>query len=389
MKNLHLTQEQVTQILEEIAQRKEGVMMVMQIALEAIMRAEREVFNQEYGDVSNGYRMRKTFGHGKLLELRVPRTRFGAFYPVILALLKDQEEEIRKIAFSLYGAGLTTQQVSKIFEEIYGKAYSTSQISRLFESAREEVRIWLERPLEAYYPIIFIDATFIHVKREDSVSKEAFYTVLGVKPDLTREVLAIVNMPTENVTGWTEVFRSLRKRGVEEIGLMVSDNITGITDAISRIFGGTDIQLCAVHLMRNTKNKVNSKDKPAVKRWLKDIFRTGDSSYTRQQAIEKWEAFCDYWGRKYPGIKRMKKDPIYWYYFTYLQYDYRIQSMIYSTNWIERLNRDYKRVTRMRGALPNSDSALLLLGHVAMTKEAYKWKVTSLKYETEKFRWSE
>lgn len=389
MKNLNLTQEQVTKILQEVAQRKEGVSLVMKIALEAIMRAEREIHNLMYDDVSNGYRFRKTFGRGKLLELQVPRSRYGAFYPVILALLKDQEEEIRNLAFLLYGEGLTTEQVSKIFKEIYGRFYSTSQISRMFDYARQEVQAWLERPLDRYYPIIYIDAIFIPVRRGESVSKEAFYTVLGVKADLTREVLAIFNMPTENASGWTEVFRRLRARGVEGIGLVISDHIPGIQDSLGRVFGGTQLQLCVVHLKRNIKNKVKPKDRPEINLWLKDIFRTGDNTYTRTKAWKKWEWFCDYWGQKYPSIKRMKSNPDYRQYFTYLEYDYRIQSMIYSTNWIERLNRDYKRVTRMRGALPNPESAMLLLGYVAMNKSAYQWKVTNLKYETEKFRWEE
>ena len=102
MRKLHFTQEQVTKILEEIAEQNGGVPMVMKMALEAIMRAERTLHNKENGDVSNGYRYRKTLGQGKLLELQVPRSRYGAFYPVILALLKDQEEEARQLAFHLY-----------------------------------------------------------------------------------------------------------------------------------------------------------------------------------------------------------------------------------------------------------------------------------------------
>ena len=344
--------------------------------------------NQENGDVSNGYRYRKTFGHGKLLELKVPRTRFGAFYPVILALIKDHEEELRRLAFNLYGAGLTTSQVGEIFKDFYGKFYSTSQVSRLFNYAREEVHTWLKRPLDKYYPIIYIDATFIPVRRGYSVSKEAFYTVLGVKDDRTREVLAIYNMPTENLAGWTDVFASLQSRGVEEIGLMVSDGIQGIDEALLRYYPGTDLQLCVVHLERNVNKRVRKKDRKQVMNAFKEIVRTADRSYTPEQAWEQWQRFCERWGRIYPSFKRMKHER-YRQYFTYLKYDYRIQSMIYSTNWIERLNKDYKRVTRMRGALPNSDAVILLIGHVAMTRKAFERKVPKLNYETQKFRWLE
>jgi len=389
MKTLHFTQDQVTKILEEIAQKEDGYSQVMKIALESIMRAERELHNETYGDVSNGYRFRKTFGRGKLLELQVPRSRFSSFYPVILALLKDKEEEIRQLAFHLYGAGLTTAQVSKIFGEFYGKRYSESQVSRLFGYARREVEAWLKRPLDSYYPIIYIDATFISVRRGDSVSKEAFYTVLGVKEDRTREVLAIFNMPTENLVGWTEVFASLKERGVQAVGLLVSDHIRGIEEVIWRYFPDCALQLCVIHLQRNLAKRVKMKDRGRMMEDFKEVFRTSDSSYTYSQGWEQWQRFCNRWGRIYPSIKKMKDDIRYQWYFTYLNYDYRIQSMIYSTNWIERLNRDYKRVTRMRGALPNPSSVILLLGHVAMTRNAYERKVPKLLYETKKFFWKE
>jgi len=387
--NLHFTQEQVTQILGEIASKKEGYTKVLKIALEAIMRAEREIHNMEFNDVSNGYRIRKSFGGGKLLELKIPRSRFGAFYPLILALLKEEEEEALQLAFHLYGAGLTTAQVGEIFQSFFGKHYSTSQISRLFDYAREDVQAWLERTLDSYYPIIYIDATFVSVRRGDSVSKEAFYTILGVKADGTREVLTVFNMPTENLVGWDEAISSLKRRGVKKIGLVVSDNIANIEEVILKYFAEAEIQFCVVHLQRNILKRVKSKEKFQVSKELKDIFRTGDSRYTREEALQRWYKFLDKWGKVYPSLNRMKKNIRYQWYFSYLSYDYRIQSMIYTTNWIERLNRDYKRVTRMRGAFPNPESALLLLGHVAMTRKAYDKKISSLKYETKKFQWDE
>ncbi|GAP43963.1 transposase, Mutator family [Lentimicrobium saccharophilum] len=158
MKNLHFTQEQVTKILEEIAIKENGLQELQKLSLEAMMRAEREEHNALNGDMSNGYRPRRTFGRGKILELRVPRSRKGQFYPILLSLLRDQEEECRKLAFNLYGAGLTTEQVGHIFGDIYGKEYSTSQISRMFDYARNDVHAWLQRPLESYYPIVMIDA---------------------------------------------------------------------------------------------------------------------------------------------------------------------------------------------------------------------------------------
>lgn len=259
MNQLHFTQEQVSKILDEIAQGKEGYHQLLRMSLEAIMRAERTEHNISNTDVSNGYRPRRIFGSGKLLELQVPRSRNGQFYPMLLSILRDQEEECRKMAFSLYGAGLTTQQVGDIFGELYGKAFSTSQVSRMFDSARDDVSQWLNRPLADYYPIIMIDATFIYTRRVDSVSKEGYYTILGVRDDRTREVLAIVNFPTESASGWEEVFNGLKSRGVQSVGLVVCDSLTAIEDAIWRVFKDAEVQLCTIHLQRNVLKHVKPK----------------------------------------------------------------------------------------------------------------------------------
>ncbi len=389
MKRLHFTQEQVTKILEEIAQKDDGMQEVLKISLEAIMRAEREEHNKTQGDMSNGYRYRKTYGQGKILELQVPRSRRGNFYPVLLALLRDQEEECRRMAFSLYGAGLTTEQVGKIFGELYGRVYSTSQISRMFSFARQDVQRWLERPLEPYYPIVMIDATFIYTKRVDHVSKEAYYTILGVRADRTREVLSIVNFPTESAGGWEEVFEGLKRRGVKEAGLFVCDGLTAIEDAIWKQFPGAEVQLCTIHIQRNVQKHIKPRHKSQVAEELQEVFRTGDRNDSKEQGWERWVRFCDRWGRYYPSIARMASNERNRLYFTYLDYDYRIHNMIYSTNWIERLNRDYKRTTRMRGALPNAEATILLLGYVAMTRSAYQRKVPKLNYENEKLQWEE
>ncbi len=122
---------------------------------------------------------------------------------------------------------------------------------------------------------------------------------------------------------------------------------------------------------------------------LKEVFQTNDSSDTQERGIQRWEEFCNKWGKYYSNFKSKAKNDRYRLYFTYLNYDYRIRSMIKSTNWIERLNRDYKRTTRMRGALPNPEAALLLLGSVAMTRKAYSRVVPNIGYERDKFRWDE
>lgn len=384
-----LTQEQITQFLAIEANKEDGIQEVLKLAFEAIMRSERQVHNLTHGDMSNGFRSRRFLGQGKLMELRVPRSRSGTFYPLIFSLLKNQEQECRSLAFKLYGAGLTTEQVGDLFEDLYGKKYSTSQVSLMFDTAREIVREWMERPLDSYYPLIMIDATFIPTRRYDSVSKEGYYTILGVKSDRTREVLGVFNFPTESAQAWQQVLQSLKQRGVRELGLVVCDSLTSIETAIWKEFKQAEVQLCTVHLMRNILKEVRPKDKEVVAEEFKEIFKTGDASYKKQSALTKWNEFATRWVKTYPKLKRMGQNDRFHLYFTYLEYHHKVQNMIYTTNWVERLNRDYKRVVRMRGALPNPDATLLLLGHVSMNRKAYLRKVPMINYETNKWRWDE
>ncbi len=136
---MNFTQEQRYEIIEKIIKEGKGIEEILKMSLEILMKAEREGHNLTSKDMSNGYRYRKMYGRGRMLELKVPRTRNGNFYPVILGLLRDREEEAKQIAFKLYGAGLTTEQVGELFGEIYGERYGKSQVSRMFEYAREEV----------------------------------------------------------------------------------------------------------------------------------------------------------------------------------------------------------------------------------------------------------
>lgn len=388
MKTLQFSRDQISAILTEVASSEDGYNQILKYSLEALMRAEREEHNLATNDQSNGYRPRKTYGNGRMMELKVPRSRLGQFYPVVLGLLRNQEEECRRLAFSLYGKGLTTEQVGELFDELYGRSYSKSSISRMFDYARDEVERWQNRPLEAYFPILFIDATFISVRRGESVSKEAFYTVLEVRADRTREVLGVFNIPTESATGWRSVLQTLKKRGLKEVGLVVSDGLSGLEDVLAAMFHTARHQLCVVHLIRLLMKKVRVTEREKLSCELKEIFQTGDRSYTIKAAWALWLAFTERWGKKYPSIKAMQFEGRYKRYFTYLEYDHRIQAMIYTTNWIERLNRDYKRVTKMRGALPDPKAAILLLGNVAMTRSAYERKVPKLNYEEKLFKWT-
>jgi putative transposase len=389
MKTLDFTIEQVTQIVTDLQSSKGDYSHLMKIFLEAMMGAERKVHNEQTGDLGNGYRSRRAFGGGRVMELRVPRTRFGTFYPVLLNVLKDQQAEMERLSFSLYTAGLTTEQIGEVFDDIYGKHYSKQRVSQMMDYAREEIQGWLERPLEDYYPIVYIDCTFVPVRRDAMVRKEAFYTVLGVRSDRTREVLSIVNAPTESSSGWKSIVEQLYQRGVHKIGLVVSDGLKGIEDAIAAVYGSVPHQLCVVHLKRTLDRKVSLKDRSQLQNDLREVFTLDDPQDTPQKGYQRFSSMLEKWSWKYKSMATMKNDPRYMLYFTYLAFDKSVRPMIYSTNWIERLNRDYKRVLRMRGALPNPDAAILLMAQVALSRKAYERKIPRLNADIKNFNWTE
>ena len=354
------------------AQKENGLHDLLEIMIESMMVAERgEFLSENQGDKGNGYRPGHAYGHGKKLEFRIPRDRYGNFHPRILAILRDQEEECDRLAGVLYTKGLTQEQVGDVFDEIYGQHYSKSSISRMVESVRDQVGQWLGRGLDEYYPIVFVDCVHIKIHRSKSVSTEAFYVALAVTEDGTREVLGIFNMPVESATGWGEIFDELKERGVQRVGLMVADGITGLDSVVGKKFPGAPLQRCVTHLKRNMLAKVRHGDKAALAEDLRDVFRTGQRDYTVEKAWERWQDLCDRWGKDYRSFKNLRDDADYKAHMIYLNYAPEIQGMIYTTNWIERLNRDFRRVTRMRTAMPNEESVLTLLGSVAMEHKAF------------------
>lgn len=355
------------------AERENGLHDLLEIMLESLMVAERGEFLREQEDRNkgNGYRLGHTYGHGRKLEFRIPRDRFGNFHPKILAILRDQEEECEKLAGSLYTKGLTQAQVGQVFEEIYGEHYSKSSISRMIEYVRQEVSQWLVRGLDAYYPIVFVDCVHIKVFREKKAATEAFYVVLGVTEEGTREVLGIYDSPIESASGWGNMFDDLHERGVESIGLMVADGLSGLDRVIGEKFPGAAFQRCTTHLKRDKMARVRHGDKKELADDMREVFRTGDKDYTVKMGMQAWMRLCIKWGKAYLSIRRLADNEDIAFHFTYLNYVPQIQSMIYTTNWIERLQEDFRRVTRMRGAMPDANPVIVLMGKTAMDKESY------------------
>lgn len=372
---IDLSNDQLQDTINALLNKEEGLNELLEMILNGLLKLERRQFleqSEHPGNKANGYRPGKALGFGRKLELQIPRDRLGQFQPVLWMLLKDQAEEVRRLCFELYGKGLTTHQIGEITEKIYGAYYSSSAISSFNQELADQLAAWRERRLQARYPVIYIDAIHTKVRREH-VSSEAFYVVLGVTETMQREVLAIESIPTESAEGWRGLLRGLTERGLAQTELVVADGLPGLDRAIHQIFPQARHQRCVTHFKRNILTKVKASHKQAVADELKKIFRTGQDAYTRQQALQRIDGMVDRWGKHYPHIAKLRQREDLHYYLTYLDFHPQVQSMLYTTNWIERLNRSFRRTLKIRAALPSSQAALLLLSKVAVDQESGKF----------------
>ena len=352
----------------------------------SLMFHERELFvSGNAHEQCNGFRSRRWYSHGFEFSLRIPRSRSGNFYPVLLGLIRNESEERARLFNLLYTKGLTTEQIGEISDCVYGRAYSKQQVSHLAGSCRDDVERWLGRSLSSHYLAVYIDATFVSTRRDRQVSKEAYYTILGVLEDGSREVLTVVNHPTEGALCWKDELEALRQRGVEQIDLVVSDALQGIENAVCAAFPSAAHQFCVAHVKRQILGSVSHKDKPAVAQQLSEVFPLENNEMKSFEGYEEFITFVGKWESKYPALRKYKAERNSAY-FTYMDFPAQVQRCIYTTNWIERLNRKYKRTINMRTSMPSEKSVIFLLAAVAMeeTKTTYSRRIYQFKSWKEK-----
>ena len=381
---LKLSKSQLQSVIKDQLLQENGLNDVFAMFVNGLMYSERQAFlnESEQKNKGNGYRQATRSGIGSKLQLKIPRDRLGVFQPVILGLLNEQEEQIKNLCFELYGKGLTTRQIESVIENIYGTNYSKSSISRITTDISTLVDAWLERQLDTFYPIIYIDAVHIKVRRE-TVSTEAFYVLLGLKEDHTREVLGIVNIPQESASGWQEVLENIKSRGVNNVGLFVFDGLTGLDDVVGKVFAGGMKQNCVLHFQRNLNKHIRVAHRESFGSELKQVFNPDDVFYTTKEAVQNLKQTLGKWSKNYPKLKSIAQRDDLDNLLTYLNFDYRVRRMIYTTNWIERLNKSFGRTLKMRNALPNPKAAITLMGYVSMEMEekTYSYPISNFKFD--------
>lgn len=366
--------------------KEEMVENIITDVFDKIMEAERDRFLEEDAsseNKANGYYQRMAKVMTDYFQVKVPRDRLSNFRPVFLDQIEEEENQLRDLAFNLYVKGLSTRDIEDVMDKVYNKKFSSSKVSKItkkFESKRDK---WLNRALQEEYYFVYVDTIRIDVRR-DTVEKENFYVAIGVTEDFKREILGVYNIPEESASNWEEVFQDFKERGLEKILMVISDELTGIEEVTKKMFPGTYHQFCTTHKKRNILKKVRASDKEEMGADLQELFRAGDNKYTLEGARQEVDDFIQKWSNKYPRIKnqldQMKLD----HYFAFLEFDYKIQRMIHTTNWVERLNKEIRKTEKIRQSLPNPNSALTLVTWKVKEVEenVYQYPVTSF-YQAE------
>jgi len=305
----------------------------------------------------NGHYQRDLLtGLGFLEKLNIPRDRLGEFTPELLDKWQRATKPMDKLVMSLYAKGMTTRDINAIVEEIYGKTYSPQQVTLITQEVEEERKAWEKRSLKPRYVAIFVDALFVSIRRGDTVSKDAVYVMSGIDDAGYRDILGMYIGATETASFWKGICADIKERGVHEVLLFVSDGLTGIEGTIHEAFPRAFVQLCIVHQIRNTLNQVRPKDKGKVALKLKEIY----TSTTLTEAKEKLLKMQDHIKKAYPRLLARWFDKLE-YLMRFLVFPEYLRPHVYSTNWLERINKDFRKVLHNKNALPTEDSVRNLL----------------------------
>jgi putative transposase len=310
------------------------------------------------------------------VRIDVPRDREGSFEPQIIGKHERRFTGFDQKIIAMYARGMTIREIQGYLAEMYGTEVSPEFISKVTDEVTAEITAWQSRPLEPMYPVVFFDALRVKIRDDAVVRNKAVYLALGVLPDGTREVLGIWIEQTEGAKFWLKVFNELRSRGVGDILIAVVDGLKGLVDAIETAFPSTTVQTCIVHLIRNSLDYASWKDRKQVAAALRPIY-TAATAEAAQEALEEFAS--GHWGAKHPTIvqswRRAWQNVI-----PFFAFPPDVRKVIYTTNVIESLHMQLRKIIKSRGHFPSDEAATKLLwlalrnitaGKVRSTRE---WK---------------
>jgi putative transposase len=320
------------------------------------------------GNSRNGHTDKTVQTETGPVPIRVPRDRNGTFEPKLVPKHRRRLEGFDEKVLALYARGLSTRDIQDHLRELYGTDVAPDLISRVTESVLDEAKAWQQRPLEPVYPILYLDALFVSIREGSTVTKKAVYVALGMTLDGRRDVLGIWLQATEGARFWLGVLTDLKNRGVEDVFFVCCDGLSGFPQAIEAAFPKAVVQTCIVHMIRASLRYVRWDDRKQVVSDLRKIY----GADTEDAALAALDAFDERWGERYPGILRLWRSR--WLEVVpFLSYPREIRKILYTTNIIESLNAQLRKVLRPKGHFPNDDAVLKIV-FLALQRAKLHWK---------------
>jgi transposase-like protein len=345
---------------------KDMVSLMLEAEMDETLGYSKYERNTNTDNSRNGNNQKKVKTSLGEVELDIPRDREGTFEPQVVPKYSRDISDIEDKIISMYGRGMSTTDINDHLEEIYGMSFSSTQISRITDKVIEESNQWKSRPLKACYPFIFLDATHFNVKTNGKVINKAAYIIVGIDLEGKKDILSITVGENESSKFWLKEIDILRSRGVEEIFIASVDGLPGFKEAINTIYPNTKVQRCIVHQIRNTLRFLNYKERKLFAQELKDVYRAHDaeSGFSSLERLKK----------EYPEYSPALKS---WYdnwneLSHFFDYPQEIRKIIYTTNTIESVNSQLKKVSRSKAVFPTDDSLQKVL-YLASKNMLKKW----------------
>jgi transposase-like protein len=301
-------------------------------------------------------------------ELDIPRDRNGSYEPQIVKKHQTHMSDyIEQKILSLYALGNSYSQISEHIQEIYSIEFSKATISAITDKVIPLLKEWQQRPLESIYPFVWLDAIHYKIKENGRYISKAVYTILGVGLNGKKEILGLYLSENEGANFWLQVLTDLNNRGVQDILIASVDGLKGFPEAINAIFPNTEVQLCIVHQIRNSIRYVASKNQKEFMKDLKLIYQ----AISKEAAEIELDNLESKWGKKYPIVIKSWRNK--WEHLSaYFKYPEEIRRIIYTTNIIESVHRQFRKLTKTKGAFPNENSLLKLL-YMGIQNSSKKW----------------
>lgn len=319
------------------------------------------------GNSRNGYSSKRLIGDHGHINIQTPRDRNATFEPKLIKKGQSRITGMDEQILTLYAKGMSTRDIVATFDEMYGAEISAGLVSQVTNTVMDMVVEWQNRPLDAVYPIVYLDCIVLKIRQDKRVINKAIYLVLGINVEGHKELLGMWISENEGAKFWLSVLTDIQNRGVKHMLITCVDGLKGFPDAINSTFPDAKIQLCIVHMVRNSLKFVPWKDYKEVVADLKNIYQ----SVTEQEASLELDNFAEKWDEKYPQISKSWRS--HWEnLITIFDYPADIRKVIYTTNAIESLNSVIRKSVKTRKVFPNDDAALKVI-YLAVEAASKKW----------------